>query len=88
MVNMSPFARVVFVCVSQSDDDALLGVPHIGTLWNLSSTIQGADEGVAALQKHGKRIVYVSNNAARDADRYEFKFKESNIRATFVSISA
>lgn len=57
----------------------------LGTIWDLSSPIAGADEGVAALQQHGKRIVYLSNNAVRSAEKYEAKFKESNIPATFVS---
>lgn len=56
-----------------------------GTVWNLSAPIEGAEAGVDALRRHGKRIVYLSNNAARDAARYEQKFRESRIEATFVS---
>lgn len=56
-----------------------------GTVWNLSAPIAGAEEGVDALRRHGKRIVYLSNNAIRDAEGYEQKFRESKIEATFVS---
>lgn len=56
-----------------------------GTIWRLSGCLEGTDDGIAALQAHGKRLVYLSNNAVRSADGYESKFIESNIQATFVS---
>lgn len=62
-----------------------VGCLILGTVWDLGSPFEKADEAVAALGKHGKRIVYVSNNATRTEEQYNERFKASNFNANFVS---
>lgn len=65
-----------------------------GCIWSLLSPIEGAGEGLCALEVLGKRIIYVSNNSVRSVSNFRtqlqsvgLRFEESNLVNSVIAIT-
>lgn len=51
-----------------------------GCIWSLLSPIEGAGEGLRALQSAKKRIIYVSNNSVRSVENFREQLEKVGLQ--------